>query len=125
DNESSRRILERILVSAGMKPTLAGSGYAALEVMQRADITGESIRHIVADTQMPGMDGFEFVEVIRSNERWASANVVLLAPVIQRGDAGRYRDLGVSAYAIKPVGEVELLHALAKSQHAHAPGISR
>jgi len=60
---------------------------------------------------MPGMDGFTLAERIKLDPRLAGAIIMMLTSGGQRGDAARCRELGVSAYLTKPIGESDLLTA--------------
>jgi CheY-like chemotaxis protein len=112
DNDTSRRILEKMLINRGLKPTLADSASAALEALKHAAETGNPFSLVVLDIHMPGMDGFTLAQCIRADSQFSGANIAMLASGVQSGDAERCRDLGVSAYLAKPVGEMELLNAL-------------
>ena len=59
DNATNRRILDEILTSWGMRPTVVDGGKAALRVLEAARAGGEPFRLILLDYQMPDMDGFE------------------------------------------------------------------
>jgi len=58
------------------------------------------------------MDGFEVAEAVRANPAWAGIPILLLSSGAIRGDSQRCRDLGITGYFSKPVGEDELLSAL-------------
>ena len=68
---------------------------------------------ILCDVQMPNMDGFEFVSMIRLRKKTADIPVIFISAhhkdqtFIQRS-----KDLGVIDYLVKPIDEEELVHRL-------------
>ncbi|HUZ46225.1 MAG TPA: response regulator [Terriglobia bacterium] len=112
DNSTNRRILDAMLRRWMMIPSLAKSGDAALAILEENAAIGKSFLLILIDAQMPGMDGFTLAERIKQNPKLAAATVMMLTSTGQRGDAARCRELGVSAYLIKPIRQSELLDAI-------------
>jgi PAS domain S-box-containing protein len=111
DNSTNRRILAEMLSWWGMSPTLTAGAAAALASMQEAQAAGKPFPLVIVDAQMPGMDGFTLAERIKLDPRLAGAIIMMLTSGGQRGDAARCRELGVSAYLTKPIGESDLLTA--------------
>jgi CheY-like chemotaxis protein len=111
DNSLNRRILAEMLSWWGMSPTLTAGAAAALASMQEAQAAGKPFPLVIVDAQMPGMDGFTLAERIKLDPRLAGAIIMMLTSGGQRGDAARCRELGVSAYLTKPIGESDLLRA--------------
>jgi len=66
---------------------------------------------ILLDLKLPKMDGLEFLEIIRGDDRTKDIPVVILSSSQQAKDLDRSRSLGVSAYLNKPLdnGKVEFL----------------
>jgi CheY-like chemotaxis protein len=112
DNATNRRILGQTLSSHGLCPTLSASGVEAMESLKHAVFAGNPYPLVIADAYMPHMDGFELVEAIRREPLFGNPALVLLTSGGRRGDGARCRELGVSAYLTKPVGEAELLEAI-------------
>jgi len=69
-------ILERTLTRWQMRPVLAGSGQAGLIAVGEARSRGEPFAVILADGNMPGMDGFEFLERLGADP--AVQNTILM-----------------------------------------------
>jgi CheY-like chemotaxis protein len=67
---------------------------------------------MVVDCHMPEMDGFMLVEEILKSAELAGLTIVMLTSGGQRGDGQRCKELGISAYLIKPVLQSDLLEAL-------------
>ncbi len=106
DNASSRHILQEMLASWGMRPTVVESGTAALDRLQHAQ---DSFALFLCDFNMPDMNGFTLLERLRQGPAvGAAAKVVMLVSPGQRGDAACCRDLGVDVFLTKPVCEPEL-----------------
>ncbi|HEV2425791.1 MAG TPA: response regulator [Terriglobia bacterium] len=112
DNATNRRILTQTLAAWGMETKPAAGGEEALAGARRAREAGRPYALIIADAQMPGMDGFMLIERIQQDPQLAGATIMMLSSGGQRGDGARCRELGVSAYLTKPVGESELLEAV-------------
>jgi len=112
DNATNRRILDAMLTAWGMRPTLVDGGEAALLAMERGHQNGTPFSLVLLDFQMPGMDGFEVAEQIRSRPELGTATIMMLSSVGQRGEGQRCKDLGVAAYLIKPVRQSVLLDAI-------------
>ena len=115
DNLTNRRILEELLKSWGMKPTLAADGKTALEVMKRAQTSGSPFPIALIDYMMPGMDGFELAQKIKDDPDLVNPIMLILTSAGQRGDAARCLELGISAYLLKPINQQQLLETICAS----------
>jgi signal transduction histidine kinase/CheY-like chemotaxis protein len=73
DDPASREVLRRTLEQDGWRVCEATNGREGLELLAAGipDL-------ILLDLMMPEMDGFEFVEALRSNPAWASIPVVVV-----------------------------------------------
>ncbi len=112
DNSTNRRILDAMLRRWMMLPALARGGEAGLALLEENAALGKSFPLVLIDAQMPDMDGFMLAERIQQNPSLAGATVMMLTSTGQRGDAARCRELGISAYLIKPIRQSELLDAI-------------
>ena len=61
---------------------------------------------------MPGTDGLAVAESIRRNPELSACRIILLTSEDLHGDIARYRELGIAAYAMKPVPQEELLEII-------------
>jgi PAS domain S-box-containing protein len=128
DNRTNRRILESMLKRCGMIPKSVEGGAEAITELLRAFAAGEKYSLIVSDVLMPGMDGFAFVERVRQEPKLSAAKIMMLTSAGQRGDAARCDELGISAYAMKPVRQSELQNVISKllgEKETSAPLITR
>jgi signal transduction histidine kinase/DNA-binding response OmpR family regulator len=114
DNRTNRRILEGMLRRWDMKPTAVESGEEALSQLGSARAAGEPYALVLTDMHMPNMDGFTLVERIRQRPDLSTATIMMLTSAGHRGDALRCKDLGVSAYLLKPIRQSELREAIAR-----------
>ena len=112
DNATNRLILERVLTSWKMRPTLACSGAEALAVMECASREGRTFPLVLLDVQMPEMDGFGVAERIQQCPELARATVLMLTSADRPGDIARSRELGVASYLTKPIKQSELFDAI-------------
>jgi len=112
DNSTNRLILEELLSHWGMKPTPAENGKRGIEILEQTNAAGAAFPLILLDSHMPDMDGFTFAKHVKSDPRFQGAIIMMLTSGGQRGDAARCRDLGISAYLVKPIQQTELLEAI-------------
>ncbi|MDP9279776.1 MAG: response regulator [Gemmatimonadota bacterium] len=123
DNATNRRILEEILIAWGMKPKLVDGGFAAIEALDSALAAGKPFSLALIDFQMPDLDGFGLAERIKARPELGTTLIMMLSSVGHRGDAIRFRELGVASYLTKPVRQSVLqdamLSVLAGSDRPH------
>jgi signal transduction histidine kinase/DNA-binding response OmpR family regulator len=112
DNSTNRRILDAMLKHWLMRPEMAPNGVEGLAALERAAAAGRPFPLVLLDAQMPKMDGFALAEQIKQNSKLAAATVMMLTSAGQRGDAARCRELGITAYLIKPIRQSELLDSI-------------
>ena len=89
-------------------------GSDAIVELLAASAIGKPFELIISDVLMPGMDGFSFVERIRQEPQLSTIKIMMLTSAGQRGDAARCEELGISAYAMKPVRQSELLELISR-----------
>jgi signal transduction histidine kinase/DNA-binding response OmpR family regulator len=112
DNETNRRLLEAMLISWGVRPTIVDGGAAALAALAAAHAEEAPFGLVLLDAHMPGIDGFEVAVRMRTNPGLGSPTIMLLSSDQQRGDVARCRQLGIARSLIKPVTPSELLDAI-------------
>ena len=120
DNRTNRRILTEMTAGWGMQACTAESGEVALEALKEAQQQHRAIRLAIIDANMPGMDGFELAEQVKKNPLLTRAIIMMLTSSGWHGDAARCREVGISAYLLKPISKSELLLAIRKLL-GHAP----
>jgi PAS domain S-box-containing protein len=122
DNQVNRMVLSRTLSSVGVHVREAGSGEAALALLQASADHGDTWDLVVLDARMPVMDGFATASRILAQPRWAATPLVMLSSAGLRGDAQRSRDVGFAAYLTKPFTRDELIQVLLRVLGAPAAG---
>jgi len=120
----NRQLLERFLTRWGMDVLTAASAEEALLLLEYAR-SKRPVQLLLTDLQMPGCDGWELVEQIRSDRHYDELKLVLLPSAGKRGDARRCRELKVHGYLTKPVIHSELYEAIKAIMHGkEQPGNS-
>ena len=120
DNRTNRRILTEMTANWGMQACTAENGPSALAALKEAQARHRAIRLAIIDANMPGMDGFELAEQVKKDPLLTRAIIMMLTSSGWHGDAARCRQVGISAYLLKPISKSELLLAIRKLL-GHAP----
>ena len=107
DNRDLRELAETILNTQNYQVTVAEDGKKALAIF---DSTSPDL--IISDIAMPEMDGFAFLEAVRSREKGAAVPFLFLSAYSQKSNLSQARRLAVDDYLIKPFDALELLAAV-------------
>ncbi|HVW01131.1 MAG TPA: response regulator, partial [Planctomycetaceae bacterium] len=118
DNATNRRILEEMLRSWKLNPTIVESAAEALAALREAGDEGRRFDLVLTDAHMPEMDGFMLADVIRRNPDLDSTVLMMLTSGDQPEDLARCDTLRISSYLVKPVKQSELFNAVARAVHA-------
>lgn len=104
-----RRLTARMLEMAGFEVLEAASGPQALSLLQEArpDV-------ITCDIAMPGMNGFDVLEAIKSQPATADIPVIMLTAIGHEKDADRATALGAANYITKPFSSTRLIETIQK-----------
>jgi two-component system chemotaxis sensor kinase CheA len=98
DSAFFRNMLTPLLSTAGYQVTTVDSAIEALKLCEKGEAEFDII---ISDIEMPGMSGFEFVEKLKSNSRWASTPVVALSSHATAVDKDRGQKAGFSNHVAK------------------------
>ncbi|HEY1497849.1 MAG TPA: response regulator [Candidatus Solibacter sp.] len=128
DTPVNLKLTRILLVNEGYKVLTAASAEEALELLR-----DYQPRLILADIQLPGIDGLEMTRRIKQDERTRDTLVVALTAFAMKGDEERAIEAGCDGYMIKPIdtrsfgGRIrELLDRRAATQAAaDVPGTER
>jgi PAS domain S-box-containing protein len=110
DNEVNRMVAEEMLRQAGHEVASAADGMAgiAAAAQRRYDL-------ILMDISMPGMDGVEAAQAIRSGSGLSkSSPIVALTAHALPEDRRRFAEAGMQDVIVKPLRRTELLAAAAR-----------
>ncbi len=105
DEEMNLDLLEMQLEGAGFKTLQAKDGMHAIEMLVKHD----DIRLVLLDWMMPGMDGMEFLEKLRSNSKYRSLPVIMQTARGQKSEVLKAVNAGANYYLIKPYTQEKLL----------------
>jgi len=96
DSLTTRMLEQSILESAGYEVHLATSGEEALERAREVQYA-----LFLVDVEMPGMDGFTFIERTRADVRLRGVPAILVTSRASAEDQQRGQNVGAIAYVIK------------------------
>jgi two-component system sensor histidine kinase/response regulator len=73
---------------------------------------GEKFALIVLDGEMPRMSGFQWAEEIHKESSYQGTTKMMVTSTSLLGGAAGCRELGISAYLLKPVRQTDLQEAI-------------
>ncbi|MGE4064217.1 MAG: HAMP domain-containing protein [Rhodospirillaceae bacterium] len=100
--------LTSALEEHGVELHYAESGRSGIELLNRIP----DIDAALIDIMMPGMDGYETIEEIRANPRFATLPIVAVTAKAMKGDRQKCMEAGASDYIAKPVDIEQLVSVL-------------
>jgi two-component system chemotaxis sensor kinase CheA len=109
DSLTTRMLEQSILESAGYEVDVALSAEEGLEAAQR-----KRYALFLVDVEMPGMDGFAFVERIRSDPALHEIPAILVTSRAAPADLERGRAVGAQGYVVKSEFDQAKLLAMIK-----------
>ena len=112
DNATNRRILVEILNLWMMKPFAVASVKEAMQELQKMADAGNPYEMILTDACMPEFDGFSLASQIKVHRELCRSMIMMLTSGDRPGDVRRCKELGISAYLVKPIKQSELLDAI-------------
>lgn len=109
DSLSARRALEQVMADSGYDVSAARDGMEAVELIEKTcpDI-------VLADLEMPRMNGIELIAHLRAQNKTASLPVIIISSRSTKKHREQAVAAGVNIYLTKPFAEDELL------EHVHS-----
>ena len=108
DSNTNIVLLEKLFEKNGYR---VFSALSALEGIDEMNSHPPDI--IYLDLLMPGVDGLEFVRMVKKNDKWKHIPVVILSAVTDSEVIRQSLELGVTEYITKPL-EIERIISLTK-----------
>lgn len=108
DSESIRELIGGALTDAGYEVTKAVNGQDGLESLT-ADV-----KLVLADVNMPIMDGITMVKNIRKDHNYKYLPIVMLTTESQLQKKNAAREAGATAWITKPFDGEELISVIKK-----------
>src|SRR5215468_263539 len=98
DTPVNLKLTRILLLNEGYRVRTAGSAEEALELLRtfHPDL-------ILADIQLPGMDGLEMTRRIKRDPQTSGITVVALTAFAMKGDEQKALDAGCDGYITKPI----------------------
>ena len=107
DDEDNTVIASTILRTHGYDVRVASNGPDALAMLEQ-----ERFDLVLLDVMMPGMDGIEVLDRIKTNPRHAGLPVILVTARTQDDDVLTGYKCGADYYITKPFTSRQLLHGI-------------
>ncbi len=108
DSSSQRKTVKLSLEKVTNQVIEAENGLKGLETLQKL----ENVDLIVCDYEMPHMNGFQFLKALRQNPSTAEIPVIMLTSRDSVKFRNLAKELGASAYLVKPCPEQELIDTI-------------
>lgn len=108
DSRTMRDMVRLALTSAGIETQLAEDGVHGLEVLD--EIAPPDV--IITDINMPRMDGFGFIDAVRTREEYRAIPILVLTTESASEMKARARAAGATGWIVKPFDPAKLIKAI-------------
>ncbi|MEZ5478775.1 MAG: response regulator [Thiolinea sp.] len=107
DSITVRKVTEKLLLHENYLVEAARDGLEALEKLNsfEPDL-------MLMDIEMPRMDGFEVLEVVRQNPRWQTLPIIMISSRTAEKHREHAEQLGATDFLGKPYQNQELLELI-------------
>ncbi|AEH07007.1 response regulator [Methanothermococcus okinawensis] len=113
DNEDILNLVKIILEVNNHDVLTASDGHEAIKLMEnKPDL-------VLLDIMMPGMSGWDVLDIIRSRDKWKNTPVIALTALAQKKDIETGVKKHVDGYIVKPFEKKELLNIINKVLGEH------
>jgi two-component system, chemotaxis family, chemotaxis protein CheY len=117
DSEGAATPLEVALQAImGVRVQLFSSARDALRMLGN---TPDHVGALVTDLNLPSMDGFELIKLIRGDQRYTTLPIIVVSGDTQPGTLERLIRLGANAYFPKPYSPTEIRQKLESLLNEH------
>jgi two-component system chemotaxis response regulator CheY len=107
DSRSIREAVRFSLEPLGYNIVEAEDGVDGLNVLAK-QLETEKVDLVITDLNMPNLDGLEFIEEVRKDDRYAGLPLVMLTTEGQADKMRRGKQAGASGWIVKPFNELQL-----------------
>lgn len=109
DSSTNNLLCQTIFEENGFLTYIATSGAEALSIVKKnvPDI-------ILLDIMMPDLNGFEILQILKSDERTKNVPVIIVSAKEEREGLQKAIQLGAADYVQKPIGHNRLLERVRK-----------
>lgn len=104
DSVSVRKVVGRMLESAGFEVVTAADGVEALERLHDGVFSA-----VITDLEMPRLNGFELIQQLRNRDAWKGLPVLVLTTRVGERHVRVAQELGATGFLSKPVVEERLV----------------
>jgi two-component system chemotaxis response regulator CheY len=111
DSAAIRKILQRVLRQADVplgEVYEAADGLDALKVLD-----SQKVSLVLADINMPNMDGLQLLRKLKEDEQWKSLPVIMVTTEGGQAKVMAAAELGAAGYIRKPFTADQIRHTLA------------
>lgn len=120
DNDTNRRIFEEMLKNWRMQTVSADNPLRGLAALSQAVSENEPFDLVLLDYMMPDIDGFQFIDRVRTDDVLQDTRIIMVSSAAQAGHAEKCRQMGVIRYMTKPVVQSDLLDTLLSMSNTDA-----
>jgi CheY-like chemotaxis protein len=114
DDEDNRDLVEFVIARSGLDVTLL----SAENGQQAVDLAKTNIPDLILmDMQMPVMDGFTAVSIIKADPKLHAIPIIAFTALARPEDKVRMREIGCEEHYTKPMDPEELLTLIQKYLH--------
>ncbi len=98
DSKTMRLIVGKILKECGYETQEAGNGKEALEILEK----DPSFSFVMADWNMPEMNGYDMVCAIKKDERFKNLPIIMVTTETEAANVQKAIEAGASDFVTKP-----------------------
>ena len=109
DNEINQQIAKELLQMAGVSLEIVVNGRDAVQ-----RVKSRPFDLVLMDIQMPEMDGYEAVQLIRAEQRFKDLPIIAMTANVMVQDLARCREVGMDDHIGKPIDPNKLFNTLKK-----------